>query len=153
MEAFRSGRRFAHAMFGLGHEAKRFPPEDVKPFVRRDKIDAVEAAAIREAVVRPSLRFAVVRSVEIQVELTRHRVRTLSALRGNLAEIGVMAAQGAQRANALQRLLADGCDDNGEVVAPDCARRALTLLVHQIDEIDECAGLSRQFRNSARARE
>src|SRR5260370_148525 len=58
------------------------------------------------------------------------------ALRGHLAEIGVVAAQGAQHAYALKRLLIDGADENGEVVVPDCVRRALAPLVRQIDAID-----------------
>jgi transposase len=60
----------------------------------------------------------------------------LNALRGHLGEIGIVAAQGAQNAYALKRLLADGCDDNGEVIVPDCVRRALAPLVHEIDAID-----------------
>jgi len=69
--------------------------------------------------------------------LAGNRTRMLNALRGNLAEIGVVAAQGAQHAYGLKRLLADGFDDNGEVVVPNCVRQALAPLVHQIDAIDE----------------
>ncbi len=92
------------------------------------------------------MRFVAVRSVENQADLMRHRARELlagartrmlNALRGDLAEIGVVAAQGAQHAYALKRLVADGFDDNGEVVVPDCVRRALAPLIHQIDVIDE----------------
>ena len=110
----------------------------MKPYVRRNKNDAVDAAAICEAVGRPNMRFVAVRSVENQAELMRHRARELlaghrtrmlNALRGNLAEIGVVAAQGAQHAYGLKRLVADGSDDNGEVVVPDCVREALTPLV------------------------
>jgi transposase len=91
------------------------------------------------------MRFVAVRSVDNQAQLMRHRARELlagnrtrmlNALRGNLAEIGVVAAQGAQNAYGLKRLVADGCDDDGEVVVPDCVRRALAPLVHQIDAID-----------------
>jgi transposase len=135
----------------------------VKPYVRRNKNDAVDAAAICEAVVRPNMRFVAVRSVENQAELMRHRARELlagnrtrmlNALRGNLAEIGVVAAQGAQHAYGLKRLLADGFDDNGEVVVPDCVRQALAPLVHQIDAIDgEIAAIDKEIEALVKADE
>jgi transposase len=145
MEACSSAHHWARSLIELGHQVKLIPPAYVKPYVRRNKNDAVDAAAICEAVVRPNMRFVAVRSVENQAELMRHRARELlaghrtgmlNALRGHLAEIGVVAAQGAQNAYALKRLLADGFDDNGEVVVPDCVREALAPLVHQIDAID-----------------
>jgi hypothetical protein len=46
-----------------------------------------------------------------------------------------VAAQGAQHAYGLKRLLTDGCDENGEIVVPDCVRKALAPLVRQIDAI------------------
>jgi len=146
MEACSSAHHGGRALSELGHEVKLIPPAYVKPYVRRNKNDAVDAAAICEAVGRPNMRFVAVRSVENQAELMRHRARELlagnrtrmlNALRGNLAEIGVVAAQGAQHAYGLKRLLADGFDDNGEVVVPNCVRQALAPLVHQIDAIDE----------------
>jgi transposase len=145
LEACSSAHHWARSLSELGHEVKLIPPAYVKPYVRRNKNDAVDAAAICEAVGRPTMRFVPVRSVENQAELMRHRARELlaghrtgmlNALRGHLAEIGVVAAQGAQNAYALKRLLADGFDDNGEVVVPDCVREALAPLVHQIDAID-----------------
>ena len=103
MEACSSAHHWARALSELGHEVKLIPPAYVKPYVRRSKNDAVDAAAICEAVGRPAMRFVAVRSVENQAELMRHRARELlagnrtrmlNALRGHLAEIGVVAAQG-----------------------------------------------------------
>jgi transposase len=145
MEACSSAHHWARALIDLGHQVKLMPPAYVKPYVRRNKNDAVDAAATCEAVGRPNMRFVPVRSVENQAQLMRHRAREilagnrtrmLNALRGNLAEIGVIAAQGAQHAYELKRLVADGCDEIGEVVVPDCVRQALAPLVHQIDAID-----------------
>jgi transposase len=131
--------------------------------LRRNKNDAVDAAAIYEEVGRPNMRFVAVRSVENQAELMRHRARELlsgnrtrmlNALRGNLAETGVVAAQWAQHAYALKRLLADGCDDNGEVVVPDCVRQALAPLVHQIDAIDaELDAIDEEIKSLVKANE
>ena len=78
----------------------------------------------------------------------------LNALRGHLAEIGVVAAQGVQHAYALKRLLADGVDANGAIVVPDCVRQALAPLVHQIDAIDaEIAAIDEEIKTLVKADE
>ena len=53
-----------------------------------------------------------------------------------MAEIGVVAPQGAQHAYALKRLVDTGADANGEVLVPDCVRESLQPLMRQIDAID-----------------
>ena len=151
------------------------------PCIRLDKNDAVDAAAISrrmrsirpgEAVGRPSMRFVPVRSIDNQAQLMRHRARELlagnrtrmlNALRGHLqanaehssvAEIGVVAAQGAQHAYELKRLLVDGAEENGEVVVPDCVRQALAPLVRQIDAIDgELAAIDDEIKALVKADE
>ena len=145
MEACGSAHHWARLLIALGHRVKLIPPAYVKPYVRRNKNDAVDAAAICEAVTRPSMRFVGVRSVENQAQLMRHRARELlagnrtrmlNALRGHLTEVGVVAPQGAQHAYELKRMLADGYDANGEVLVADCVREALAPLARQIDAID-----------------
>jgi transposase len=87
---------------------------------------------------RPSQRFVPVRSIENQAALMRDRARellagqrtaALNALRGHLAEIGLIAPHAAQHANGLKRMAADGFNENGEIVVPDCVRVALGPLV------------------------
>ena len=94
----------ARGRIPFGAEVRLLPPAHVKPYVRRNKNDAVDAAAICEAAGRPGQRFVPVRSIDNQAELMRHRARellagqrtaALNALRGHLAEIGVVAPQGA----------------------------------------------------------
>ena len=163
IEACSSAHHWARSLIELGYPVKLIPPAYVKPYVRRNKNDAVDAAAICEAVGRPNMRFVPVRNVENQAQLMRHRARELlagnrtrmlNALRGHLAEIGVVAAQGAQHAYALKRLLADGFDDNGEVVVPDCVRQALAPLVHQIDAIDaEIEAIDEEIKTLVKADE
>jgi transposase len=146
IEACSSAHHWARALIAMGHRVKLMPPAYVKPYVRRNKNDPVDAAAICEAVGRPSMRFVAVRAVENQAELMRHRTRELlagnrtrmlNALRGHLAEIGVVAPQGAQHAYGLKRLLTAGHDENGEILVPDSVRTALAPLARQIDAIDE----------------
>ncbi len=163
IEACSSAHHWARSLIELGHQVKLIPPAYVKPYVRRNKNDAADAAAICEAVGRPSMRFVPVRSVENQAQLMRHRARELlsghrtrmlNALRGHLGEIGVVAAQGAQNAYVLKRLLADGCNDDGEVIVPDCVCQALAPLVHQIEAIDaEIAAIDDEIKTLVKADE
>jgi transposase len=161
MEACSSAHHWGRALIVLGFEVRLIPPAHVKPYVRRNKNDAADAAAICEAVGRPNQRFVPVRSVGNQAQLMRHRTRELlvgqrtqllNALRGHLAEVGVIAPQGTQNAYALKRLLADGADENGEIVVPDCVRVALVSLGRQIDALDEgIAAIDKQITAQVKA--
>lgn len=80
------------------------PPAYVKPYVKRGKTDAADAEAICEAVTRPTMRFVAVKSVEQQAVLMLHKSRDLmvrqrtmliNALRGHLAEYGIVTGLGA----------------------------------------------------------
>ena len=73
MEACPSSHHWGRQLLALGFEVRLIPPAHVKPYVRRNKNDAVDAAAICEAAGRPSQRFVPVRSIENQAELMRHR--------------------------------------------------------------------------------
>jgi len=109
--------------------------------VRRQKNDAADAAAICEAVTRPSMRFVGVRSLENQATLMRHKAREmlvsqrtqlLNGLRGHLGEIGVIAAQGPRHARELAGLI-EACDQT----IPIEVCEALAELVHQLHRLDE----------------
>ena len=163
MEACSSAHHWGRALIELGHEVRFIPPAHVKPYVRRNKNDQVDAAAICEARgVRASGSCRCVRS-RTRPQLMRHRARellagqrtaALNALRGHLAEIGVVAPQGAQHAYGLKRMAADGFDENGEIVVPDCVRVALRPLVGQIDALDEAIGaIDRELEPSVKADE
>ena len=117
------------------------PPAYVKPYIRRQKNDASDAAAIGEAVTRPSMRFVGVRSLENQAALMRHKTREmlvsqrtqlLNGLRGHLTEIGVIAAQGPRHARELSTLIED-CDET----VPFEVCEALAPLVVQLRNLDE----------------
>jgi transposase len=149
MEACPSAHHWGRALIELGHEVKLIPAAHVKPYVRRNKNDAADAAAICEASMRPGQRFVAVRSIDNQAELMRHRARELlasqrtaliNALRGHMSEIGIVAAQGAQNAYGLKRMLSDGADEHGEIVVPESVRGALRPLGEQIEALDEQLG-------------
>jgi transposase len=146
MEACGSAHHWGREIAALGHEVKLIPPAHVKPYVRRNKTDAADAAAICEAALRPQQRFVPLRTVDNQAELMRHRAREqlvgqrtalLNALRGHLSEIGVIAPQGAQHAYRLKRLAEGDADGNGEIVVCEAVRAALAPLAKQIDALDQ----------------
>ncbi len=51
------------------------PPRYVKPYVKANKTDALDAEAIAEAVTRPTMRFVAVKSEDQQAALMLHRLR------------------------------------------------------------------------------
>ena len=140
MEACGSAHHWARELIKLGHNVRLMPPTYVKAYVRRQKNDAADAAAICEAVTRPSMRFVPVRSIENQAALMHHKVRDLlvaqrtqilNALRSHLAEIGIIAAQGPNNARALAVLGAEG-----NQMIPSIVRSALLPLVRRLNELD-----------------
>lgn len=60
MEACATAHHWARELIELGHRVRLIPPAYVKPYVRRGKNDAADAAAICEAVTRPSMRWRIV---------------------------------------------------------------------------------------------
>jgi len=116
IEACATSHYWARELRALGHDVRLIPPQYVKAYVRRNKTDA---AAICEAVTRPSMRFVAVRPLENQAALMRHKAREmlvsqrtqlLNGLRGHLTEVGVIAPQGPRHARELAELI-EACDE------------------------------------------
>ena len=116
MEACASAHHWAREIAKQGHEVKLIPPVYVKPFVKRQKNDAADAEAIAEAASRPTMRFVAVKSEAQQALgmtfrardlLVRQRTQTINAVRGHLAEYGVIAPQGAAQVKRLQEAAAE----------------------------------------------
>ena len=103
MEACGSSHYWAQQISRLGHTVKLIPPAYVKPYVRRQKNDRADAAAICEAVSRPSMRFVEMKTKDQQAIHVLHRARELlvrqvtqtgNSLRAHLAEFGCIYPQG-----------------------------------------------------------
>src|SRR6202030_446183 len=115
MEACATAHQWARELKKLGHDTRLMPPTYVKAYVKRGKNDAADAAAICEAVTRPSMRFVPIKNVEQQSVLMLHRTRDLlmrqrtqliNALRAHLAELGMVAAQGNAGLKELLKIIA-----------------------------------------------
>src|ERR1700751_959895 len=115
IEACATAHHWARELSKLGHEVRLMPPQYVKAYLKRGKNDAADAAAICEAVGRPSMRFVPIKTEEQQAVLVMHRARDLlvrqrtqliNALRGHAAEFGIVGAQG--RWNVARLLVAIG---------------------------------------------
>lgn len=151
MEACPTSHFWAREIAALGHQVRLIPPAYVKPYVKRQKNDAADAEAICEAVTRPNMRFVPVKSEEQQAVLVLHRARDLlmrqrtmilNANRAQLAESGVITAQGSRKVTDLVRRLCDPDD----IELPAFARDALLSLGAQLGNLaDEIAGIERQL--------
>ena len=104
----------------LGHTVRLMPPSYVKPYLKRSKNDANDAAAICEAVMRPSMRFVATKSEQQQSILMLNRSRQLlvrqrtmlsNAIRGHMAEFEIVSAKGRNGTVDLLAILANEQDD------------------------------------------
>jgi len=159
IEACVSAHYWARELQELGHSVRLIPPQYVKPFVKTNKNDASDAEAICEALSRPTMRYAAVKSAEQQSVLTLHRARELlvrqrtmliNAIRGHCAEFGIVVAQGASKVTALIGIIEDHQDDR----LPALVRQALGSLIRQYEMVQEqILGLERQLTSWHRATE
>jgi transposase len=152
LEACASAHHWARELQALGHEVRLIPPQYVRPFVKTNKNDASDAEAICEALMRPTMRFAAVKSAEQQSVLLLHRARELlvrqrtmliNALRGHCGEFGIVAAQGAPKVTELIETIENPEDER----IPTLARAALGSLVEQLRRVQsEIQGLEKKLK-------
>ena len=102
MEACSGAHHWARQFAKFGHTVRLMAPKFVAPYRmsgKRGKNDAADAAAICEAMQRPSMRFVPVKSELAQSRLCVHRMRqgfveqrtaTINRLRGLLSEFGIV---------------------------------------------------------------
>jgi transposase len=138
LEACGSAHHWARRLRALGHAVVLLPPQYIKPYVKRGKNDAIDAAAICEAMSRPSMRFVPIKSAERQAALmllktrdllVKQRTMLINAMRGHAAEFGVVAAKGRSKlAELLRQAEAAG--------VPPLAMAMLRLLAGQLDALD-----------------
>jgi transposase len=151
MEACATAHHWARELEALGHDVRLMPASYVKAYVKRGKNDAADAAAICEAVARPSMRFVPIKSVEQQAALMLHRARDLlirqrtqliNALRAHLAELGLVAEKGREGVVELAAIISDERNSHALPPAMKQALQAildqLTALQQQVGQLDRC---------------
>ena len=137
MESCGSAHHWARYLMGLGIEVKLLPAKYVRAYVKRNKTDAADAAALLEAVRASDIAPVRVKSVEQQALQGLHRTRSLwmstrtsriNALRGFCREFGLAIPQGSRTGvEAMSRVLADP-----NTVIPGLIRGSMKLLIEEI---------------------
>jgi transposase len=151
LEACGGAHHWARQLIALGHEVRLIAPAYVKPFVKRNKNDALDAEAICEAAQRPNMRFVAVKSEEQQAAalvfrtrdlVVRQRTQTINAIRSHMAEYGWVAPKGPSHVAKLKDLVDE---------LPDAARPMIRIMLEMLDGFDrQIAALDREIARRAR---
>lgn len=141
MEACSGAHHWARLFQAHGHTVRLMAPKFVVPYRlsgRRGKNDAADAAAICEAVQRPSMRFVPIKSLDQQARLCVHRARqafieqrtgTINRIRGLLSEFGVVLPL---KASTVRREAAACLED-----LPGWANIVIGDLLSELHRLDE----------------
>ena len=157
LEACGGAHHWARQLAQLGHEVRLIPPAYVKPFVKRQKNDAIDAEAICEAAQRPSMRFVAVKSEQQQAAglvfrtrdlLVRQRTQLINAIRGHLTEYGWIAPKGPSHV----AMLADLLEEEGMASSlPEAARAMFRLMLDLLAGLNgKIADLDKEIARRAR---
>src|ERR1700680_528345 len=103
MEACGGSHFLGRALREQGHEVRLIPAQYVKPYIKTNKSDYIDAEAIAEAVGRPRMRFVPIKSDDQLDTQSLHRVRerwvmrrtaVVNQIRGLLLERGITVRKG-----------------------------------------------------------
>ena len=103
MEACGGAHFLGRALRQQGHDVRLMPAQYVKPYVKTNKNDYIDAEAIAEAVGRPKMRFVPIKSDDQLDMQSLHRVRerwvgrrtaVVNQIRGLLLERGITVRKG-----------------------------------------------------------
>ena len=148
METCGGAHHWGREIRQLGHEVRLIAPMYVKAFAKRQKSDARDAAAIVEAAQRPTMRFVAVKTKEAQARsmvfrtrglLVRQRTQTVNAVRGHLAEFGLVAPCGVANVERLWEAFAESAESLPEMVVSMAGMLfdRIDELNAQLDEVDK----------------
>lgn len=162
MEACASAHHWARELQARGYRVKLIAAQFVKPYVKSNKNDRVDAEAISEAMGRPNMRFVAPKTVaqqdiqaahRIREELIRQRTAKANQIRGLVGEYGLIAPVGISQLRAmLPRWLEDA-----ESGLSDAFRILLAGLAEDLQRLDGriatvTTGIEQQARTDAVAR-
>ena len=159
MEACPGSQWLARKVAAMGHQVRILPAQFVKPYVKSNKSDIIDAAAIAEAVTRASMRFVGVRSPE-QIDMqAMHRVRDrmvaartalICQMRAFCLEYGIAIHQGPGKFKVqLPRVLEEETND-----LTGAMRSMLASLFEELKALeDRLSEINRQIEALAAASE
>jgi transposase len=142
LEACGGAHHWVRVFKSHGHTVRMIAPQFVKPYVKSNKNDAVDAEAICEAVQRPSMRFVPEKNVEQQDMQSLHRIRSqivsrrtaqANQVRGLLLEYGIVIPKGISYIRRQIPLILEDAD-NG---LSNLFRRLLNDLYLEFVHLDE----------------
>jgi len=109
MEACGGSHFLGRSLREQGHEVRLMPAQYVKPYVKTNKNDYIDAEAIAEAVGRPRMRFVPIKSDDqldmqslhrVRDRWVAHRTSIINQIRGLLLERGITFRKGRRHAEA-----------------------------------------------------
>jgi transposase len=148
MEACCGSHFLGRALREQGHEVRLMAARYVKPYVKTNKNDYLDAEAIAEAVGRPRMRFVPIKTDDQLDMQSLHRVReswvgrrtaVINQIRGLLLERGITIRKGRRHAEAAVPQILEDADTNlsGRLrMLLAQLLRELRQLQSQIDESD-----------------
>ena len=129
MEACGGAHHLGRVFVGQGHAVRLMSPEYVRPYVKAQKNDELDAEAIAEAATRPTMRFVEVKSQaqsDVQAlhrareRLVSERTALINHLRALLLERGIVVPQGRRKLEEEIAVFAD--EDAIEALSPRIRR-------------------------------
>jgi transposase len=146
MEACAGAHNMARKLASFGHEVKLISPQFVRPFVKGNKNDFVDAEAICEAASRPSMRFVTPKSESQQTlsalhrvrdSLVRDRVKAVNQIHGFLLEFGISLPRGNSVITRLPAVIAEHPLPPRLIAILERLHAHFKYLSEQISEIDK----------------
>jgi transposase len=151
MEACGSAHHHARRLSSQGHSVVLLPAQYARAYVRRNKTDAADAAALIEASRCPDIHPVPIKSVDQQALQQLHRLRSqwmaartsrINFLRGCLREFGVSIPVGAKRAIQAVRDTLSSCNS----AVPVLLHSSLLELLAEIDALEQrCKQIDRDL--------
>jgi len=146
MEACAGAHFMARKLATFGHQIKLISPQFVRPFVKSNKNDFVDAEAICEAASRPSMRFVTPKTESQQTLSALHRVRdslirdrvcTTNQMHAFLLEFGISLPIGIAVVRPLPAVLAEHELPPGLVAILERLHSHFKYLEQQIADLDK----------------
>jgi transposase len=157
MEACATAHYWGRVAHACGHHVTLLPAQYVTPFVRRQKTDRTDVDGVLDAYRSGGLTGVPVKTVAQQEVASLHRLRQqwmttrtarINAVRGLMAEFGVLVPPGARRVRSAALTLLDAAD----TAVPARLRRALTIVLDELRDLElRLAACERELQSLADA--